>query len=188
METLCGGSNRFEEMLIMHCAPTLAGHKCGSLFSYRVPEGTMSGAAACVRKLAGRGVRAVLLGKCNAGWLIYVYRPALLRARLSDPEIGAFLKDMGYENISAWLETLRQHLKSSAAFPHEIGVFLDYPLSDVKSFIDQAGANYCCVGCWKCYNNPAAAQRTFALYRKCREVYMACYRRGLSIERLAVSA
>ena len=28
-------SARFEETLIRHCAATLAGHKCGSLFSYR---------------------------------------------------------------------------------------------------------------------------------------------------------
>lgn len=31
-------STRFEETLIRHCAATLAGHKCASLFSYRTQE------------------------------------------------------------------------------------------------------------------------------------------------------
>ena len=62
-------NSRFEEMLVMHCAPTLAGHKCGSLFSYRMPEGAMSGLAACAKALSARGVKVALLGKCNSGWL-----------------------------------------------------------------------------------------------------------------------
>ena len=183
-----GISSRFEEMLVLHCAPTLAGHKCGSLFSYRTPEGAMSGLAACARALRMRGVQVALFSPCHSGWLLSVHRPSMLNARLSSPDIRDFLCAMGYSDQSAWLETLRAHLKTQSVFPHEIGVFLDYPLSDVKSFIEHGGANYCCVGCWKCYHNPAAAQRTFALYRKCREVYMACYRRGLSISRLAVAA
>lgn len=181
-------NSRFEEMLVMHCAPTLAGHKCGSLFSYRMPEGAMSGLAACAKALSARGVKVALLGKCNSGWLIYVYRPAMLAARLASPDTHGFLRSMGYTNQSAWLETLRAHLKTNPTFPHEIGVFLDYPLSDVKAFIEHAGADYCCAGIWKAYSDPISAQRTFALYRKCREVYMACYRRGLSISRLAVAA
>ena len=32
-------SARFEETLIRHCAATLAGHKCGSHFSYRPQAG-----------------------------------------------------------------------------------------------------------------------------------------------------
>ena len=32
-------SERFEEAVIAHCAPTLAGHKCGSLFSWRKTGG-----------------------------------------------------------------------------------------------------------------------------------------------------
>ena len=109
-------------------------------------------------------------------------------ARLASPDTCGFLRSMGYTNQSAWLETLRAHLKTNPTFPHEIGVFLDYPLSDVKAFIEHAGADYCCAGIWKAYSDPISAQRTFALYRKCRKVYMACYRRGLSISRLAVAA
>ena len=32
-------TKRFEKTLIGHCAATLAGHKCGSLFSYHLAAG-----------------------------------------------------------------------------------------------------------------------------------------------------
>ena len=182
-------SSRFEEELIMHCAPTLAGHKCGSLFSYHVSgKSDSSGISGCVRALMARGIRIALLGKCNAGWLIYVYRPSMLNTRLCMPEVRDFMLSMGYDLSGGWLEQLRVHLHSGDGFPHEIGIFLDYPLCDVRGFIEHGGADYCCCGVWKCYCNADSARRIFALYRKCRDVYIACYRRGLSISRLTVAA
>lgn len=182
-------SSRFEEELIIHCAPTLAGHKCGSLFSYHVSsESGLSGIKECARALKARGIRIALLGKRNAGWLIYVYRPGMLNARLSSPDIRAFMLSMGYAPAGGWVEQLRVRLHIGYDFPHEIGIFLDYPLCDVRGFIEHGGADYCCCGVWKCYSNADSARRAFALYRKCREVYIACYRRGLSIARLTVAA
>ena len=40
-------------------------------------------------------------------------------------------------------------------FPHEIGVFLDYPLADVEGFIRNAGRDYLLSGYWKVYHDPA---------------------------------
>ena len=73
-------------------------------------------------------------------------------------------------------------------FPHEIGVFLDYPLEDVIGFIRNRGSGFCCLGCWKAYSNAEAAEKTFALYRKCREVYLNCYGKGFDVARLTVAA
>ena len=38
------------------------------------------------------------------------------------------------------------------------------------------------------YTNEAAARKTFALYRKCRDVYLRCYARGYGVARLTVAA
>ena len=122
--------------------------------------------------------------------MIYVYRPARLQAKLEDMAVRAFLAECGYADASLdlLLEQLTRRITSCADFPHEIGVFLDYPLEDVKGFIANRGANYTCLGCWKAYGNAQEAQRRFSLYRKCKTVYQTCYQRGFGVMRLTVAA
>ena len=182
----------FEKTLIGHCAPTLAGHKCGSLFNLH----GMSQAACtdCLMEanalLQPKGVSVRLLKECKDCCLIYVYRPAQLQAKLQDTATRSFLADCGYTDASLerMLEQLSKRITGCADFPHEIGVFLDYPLEDVKGFIAHRGANYTCLGCWKAYGNAQEAQRRFSLYRKCKTVYQACYQRGFGVMRLTVAA
>lgn len=66
-------------------------------------------------------------------------------------------------------------------FPHEIGIFLGYPLGDVIGFIKNAGHNCKCTGCWKVYCNECEAVRTFAKYKKCKDVYMRLWQQGRSV-------
>ena len=68
-----------------------------------------------------------------------------------------------------------------------IGVFLGYPLEDVVGFVANKGKNYTFCGYWKCYGDPAAAQKTFERFRKCTEVYLRCFQSGTPITRLAVA-
>lgn len=185
-------SARFEEALIRHCAATLAGHKCGSLFSYRPQksESLSENAAELDGLLREKGIRVRILREREADGLVYVYRPRMLEARLRQADIRAFLAEIGYtvfEPESA-LEALARAVCEHADFPHEIGVFLGYPLEDVLGFIRNNGECFCCLGCWKAYSNEAQARRVFALYEKCRSVYLRCYRRGFGVARLTVAA
>ena len=185
-------SIRFEEHVILHCAATLAGHKCASLFSYQEIEGESlkDNLNALNQLLQGKGVCARLLRESEKGGLVYVYRPTLLEKRLNDPEICAFLRAQGYEQfgLEEALATLSAHIRQGDEFPHEIGVFLGYPLGDVVGFIEHKGSNFCCMGPWKAYGNKEEALRLFALYRKCRDVYLSCYRRGFGMNKLTVAA
>lgn len=185
-------SHRFEEELIRHCAATLAGHKCGSLFFCQKEGETALGdnLRSANAQLEEKGVRACLLREGTRGGLVYVYRPAMLEGRLRDTEVRVFLAGQGYCDPSAQecLRTLSAHMACGEEFPHEIGVFLDYPLSDVMAFIENGGDHCQCVGCWKVYSNVEQAQRLFALYRKCRDVYLRCYARGFSVSRLTIAA
>ena len=63
-------------------------------------------------------------------------------------------------------------------FPHEIGVFLGYPLQDVKGFIENNGRNSKYTGLWKVYGDKAASIRMFKKYRKCFSVYSDLWRSG----------
>ena len=73
-------------------------------------------------------------------------------------------------------------------FPHEIGVFLGYPLDDVKGFIRHKGRDYTFCGCWKCYGDPQAARRRFERYHRCTAVLRRRYAEGTPITQLIVAA
>lgn len=180
-----------ERLLIEHGAPTLARIKVGNLIQTAVPDPARFDAelASLTRRLASKGVALTVLKRCSAGALVYVYRPQKLAEALSRPEIAAFLADAGYGDLSigAALATLSSHLTCGEAFPHEIGVFLGYPLEDVLAFIRHRGQGCGLCGCWKAYHNLSEAARIFALYDRCRRIYTRLHTGGRSLEQLTVA-
>ena len=79
------------------------------------------------------------------------------------------------------LEQLSDRLCLEQEFPHEIGIFLGYPLEDVDGFITHQGENCKLCGCWKVYGNVEQARRTFASYEKCRVFLCAKLSKGCNI-------
>ena len=75
----------FERALVTHCAPTLAGHKCGSLFTWVGCPGVDP--SLCVAEadalLRHKGCACAYSSTLPDRSLIYAYRPNRLRARLS---------------------------------------------------------------------------------------------------------
>ena len=116
------------EQIIHFCAPTLAGLKAGSLFSYRCPEG--ENVAETIRRqnllLNGKGIFFVLVRRGGGTALVYVYRRRQVEKILADPAVQEFLGPYGYRDfrLEPSLERLKERLQGRD-FPHEIGVFLD---------------------------------------------------------------
>ena len=94
-----------------------------------------------------------------------------------------------YQNagIAAMMRTKRR-LFENRSFPHEIGLFLGYPLDDVIGFIRNEGRNCKYTGFWKVYCNEEEAARIFEKFRKCRDVYMRLWQQGKSVLQLTVAA
>lgn len=179
-----------ESALIAHGSPTLARLKTGSLFSVRFGS-LLDLQQEMVRVnsvLTPRGVQLIRLHCSSDRALMYLYRVQALRETLLRPDIQTLLSVYGYQSFStgAALATLAGRLSSSRDFPHEIGVFLGYPLEDVVGFIRNGGRDCLCAGCWKAYANECEARRTFARLRKCRDVYMRLFAEGYSLARLTV--
>ncbi|WP_409968180.1 DUF3793 family protein [Bengtsoniella intestinalis] len=178
------------QSIITHCAPTLAGIKVGSLFSQRFEdlEDLRSKVRHCNRLLRHKGIRFLILRVRNGQALIYVYRQKQLDTLLKQPAIQNFLAQMGYQIFTqgACLSLLRTHLHRED-FPHEIGIFLGYPLADIQAFIANKGRNCVCEGCWKVYTNHEQAQKTFAKYKKCTAVYGMRLAEGFDMTRLTVA-
>ena len=101
-----------------------------------------------------------------------------------------FLRNIGYTDadLDGLLAQLACRLEAQPEFPHEIGIFLGYPLRDVIGFIENRGRNYTYCGFWRPYGDPAEMQVCFACYRKCIQTYVAMFKQGIPIERLAVPA
>ena len=181
-----------EQYLIEHCSPTLAGIKTGSLFPVKTRRGT--NITKELRKinaiLRDKGLRAVPVRKRSDSVLVYIYRRDLLARDLKDPEALAILKEKGYvcNNPEHCLKQLIRHFMTDDAFPHEIGLFLGYPPSDVKCFMESPWKGVKCRGCWKAYSNKEKAEQIFSLYKKCTENYRNLYRSGHSLAQLVVPA
>ena len=187
-------SRTFEAVLVRQCAPTLAGMKPGSIFCFNHSPLEVSRQKVCQwnKQLApfGLTVQILLERPSSSSVIVFVYRRDRLEQMLSDDAYQSFLAQAGYErtNLDDLLEQLAQRLRTQPEFPHEIGVFLGYPLRDVIGFIENHGRNFTCCGFWKSYGDPAEMQVCFACYRRCIQTYVAMFEQGIPIERLAVPA
>ncbi len=181
-----------ERCLILHCAPTLASLKPASLFTIETASAVQLNRELRQwnRTLRPKGLLLCVLRRSGNTAIVYVYRTSHLQRSLADPELSAFLKRYGYEStsISSVLVRLKKRLCECDGFPHEIGVFLGYPLEDVVGFIQNGGRNCKCAGCWKVYGDETAAQRKFAMYKKCCCVYQRLWGQGRSVAQLTVAA
>lgn len=65
----------------------------------------------------------------------------VLQDDLGKSGVAAFLAQYGYQSIDIdyALNRLRERFNAGEDFPHEIGLFLDYPLGDVIGFIENEG-------------------------------------------------
>ena len=142
------------------------------------------------RKLNCRGVFVEVLRTSEYKALVYVYRKKKLEQDLQCEGACALLKDCGYEcqETDCCIRQLQERFFEKDGFPHEVGLFLGYPLDDVTGFIEQKGKNYKCCGIWKVYGNEKQTQMLFRKLKKCSEIYRRLWADGRSILQLTVAA
>lgn len=181
-----------EQYLIDHCSPTLASLKTANLFYYKLSDRRefLNSVARINRDMHKKGVTVVVLRLEEKSALVYVARLSKLQRDLNAEGVAEFLKGCGYSSTDCGeaLKRLRERIACGAKFPHEIGLFLGYPLGDVKGFIENAGAHSKCTGCWKVYCNECEAIKTFAKFKKCKSIYSKLYQSGASLFKLTVAA
>lgn len=181
-----------EKMIIRHCSPTLASIKTANLFSVTFDDINQLrlDISSFENSVTNSGVLLKLFNVKAKTALIYVYRKSLLERELENPEVKQFLSEFGYTNfeLDYVLNTLEERIRLNDGFPHEIGIFLGYPLADVKAFIVNKGKHYSYCGYWKVYFNSAESLKKFALFDRCRDVYSKLWEKGRSIQQLTIVA
>ena len=180
-----------EEMILRHCSPTLAGLKTGNIITceYESASVLYENMREWNRVLGRKHLRMLPLSYFGGKAIVYIYRPSALRRDLDTEGARDLLDELGYPRSSPerCISELSVRLRRHKSFPHEIGLFLGYPLGDVIGFIDNEGKNSRCTGCWKVYCNECEAMRTFARFDKCRAVYQKMWANGRSIVQLTVA-
>lgn len=159
----------FQEKLAVHSAPTLMNMKVGSLFCIKKQD--IPNYIECLdyfnSRFSSSELNICILKDRPKDSLVYVYRYDQLEKLLSNNNISRFLDSLSYSlnSVEEALDSLKDNLNKES-FPHEIGIFLGYPLHDVKAFMNNDMPSKC-IGCWKVYGNTKNALKTFKRYNCC---------------------
>lgn len=81
-------------------------------------------------------------------------------------------------SIEALLQQLQNRFKNEC--PHEIGVFLGYPIEDVLVFYFAAETPCLFTGYWKVYTNVNTAKRIFKAYDQAKEQIVEAIEQGVN--------
>ena len=103
--------------------------------------------------------------------VILIYNKELLRKLLNKEEIKKLLINLGYDkqnNTNAYLNKLKDNYKVCNC-PHELGIFLGYPIDDVIDFIYKTNKKCLASKYWKVYNNYEYAKHVFYMYDMAKE-------------------
>ena len=162
---------RLENVLAFHAAPTFMGLKCGSLPTLSAKEYDLDEVSQLFAdRYFGDRIGARFISRCSQRRIIYIYDKKLLDKVLSDNDVRSFLCSCGYDttwDTERCLDRLCRRL-CEKDFPHEIGIFLGYPLEDVKGFIANCGQGCKLCGMWKVYGDVESAKALFECYNQCR--------------------
>ena len=172
-----------EVKIANQCAPVLAGVKPSNMLVLENKH-----IRDVVRVLEGTGLswRCLYAGEEKNIWLLY--RKEAMEETVLGKEQMLFLKEWGYKEdtlermLIKFSQRFRQYRKDkNLPFPHEMGVFLGYPMADVKGFIKYEGKNYLYCGYWKVYENVEERKELFRTYEEIRKVFVEEARKGKNL-------
>ena len=171
-----------EELFIAnHAAATVDGTKASSLICLKTLGRKMI-SEETLEALESDGVKGMYITNRLSCPLILLYREDLLQAVLDEPVAREILGAAGYGEftVGAALEKLRERF-SCALCPDEIGVFLGYPLMDVKSYIEKGGKDPLYSGYWKVYHDLDKAKALEECFMCSRERMTKMINSGMSL-------
>jgi len=176
-----GNEERYlTRLLAEHGMPVLLHIKpANTIMAYKKYIGSLSIFTGGLQKIAEEfDCRVSVLYENDTLLFLMLYQPEKLRTTLKLDKNRRFLCKCGYQSwqdsIDACIHTLsgryRRYKEQGEGFPHEIGIFLGYPIEDVEGFIKNKGENYLFRGCWKVYGNVEEAKKIFEQIRFAREI------------------
>lgn len=103
--------------------------------------------------------------------IILIYDDKLLNKFINKSENRRFLTSIGYvqdKSVNKALDILKTRYTLFKC-PHELGIFLGYPLDDVQDFINCSHKKCLTCGYWKVYNSVEKAERIFTIFDQAKD-------------------
>ena len=180
--------NAIQKQAAFHCAQVLAGVKASNILI--TTEGTEEDVAFVLR---GTGVDCKCLWAGEGRTVYLLYRREQTEKILKSRETRSFFQGFGYSSmelpkaLSGLAARYGLYAEGKGEFPHEIGLILEYPIWDVKGFIEHKGRDFLFSGYWKVYREPEEARKRFAVYTAVRERVVKEAERGKSLGQICAS-
>ena len=169
------GDDSVELRLIIQNAAVLKGKRISGMLFLNDKE-----LAIISEKLRKTSISLMILCTCKKRHLVLIYR-----AKVSD-----YLREFGYRRDDFISNLIRLHQRMNGfynkikEFPHEVGVFLGYPICDIKGFLENKGERYLHSGYWKIYGNLEETREKFLSYDKAREIAIDEFLAGNRLENI----
>lgn len=168
--------------LALQCAPVISGIKISNLLT--IPAKSLRELSAVLKKTE-LSFRILYPGRERL--VILIYRETELKEYLAREEVMAFIYKCGYETsdiskiFPVFVKRYMRYMELKQDFPHELGLFLGYPIEDVEGFIKENGKNYLYSGYWKVYKDAELKIRLFKNYEKVQTEIVRLLYEGLDI-------
>ena len=180
------GENSVELRLIIQNAAVLNGKRISGMLFLNDKE-----LARISMKLHNTNISLIILCTCKKRHLVMVYRAKELEEHLRSKEVSDYLREFGYRRDDFISNLIRLHQRMNGfynkmkEFPHEVGVFLGYPICDIKGFLENKGERYLHSGYWKIYGNLEETRKKFLSYDEAREIAIDEFLSGRELESIA---
>ena len=180
------GENSVELRLIIQNAAVLKGKRISGMLFLNDKE-----LAIISMKLHNTNISLIILCTCKKRHLVMVYRAKELEEHLRSKEVSDYLREFGYRRDDFISNLIRLHQRMNGfynkmkEFPHEVGVFLGYPICDIKGFLENKGERYLHSGYWKIYGNLEETRKKFLSYDEARETAIDEFLSGRELESIA---
>ena len=180
------GENSVELRLIIQNAAVLKGKRISGMLFLNDKE-----LARISMKLHNTNISLIILCTCKKRNLVMVYRAKELEEHLRSKEVSDYLREFGYRRDDFISNLIRLHQRMNGfynkmkEFPHEVGVFLGYPICDIKGFLENKGERYLHSGYWKIYGNLEETRKKFLSYDEAREIAIDEFLSGRELESIA---
>ena len=180
------GENSVELRLIIQNAAVLKGKRISGMLFLNDKE-----LARISMKLHNTNISLIILCTCKKRHLVMVYRAQEWEEHLRSKEVSDYLREFGYRRDDFISNLIRLHQRMNGfynkmkEFPHEVGVFLGYPICDIKGFLENKGERYLHSGYWKIYGNLEETRKKFLSYDEAREIAIDEFLSGRELESIA---
>lgn len=130
------------------------------------------------------------LGYINDKILFLLYDKEQLDFYLHSQKTEKFLQACGYkertteEVLIHLAKRYKAYYEGKREFPHELGVFLGYPIEDIIGFMENNGKNYLFSGCWKVYNKNFKQKELFYYYKEARKLVLYLLDNGINLNQM----